>query len=418
MSTITVQGNRRLSGRVTVQGAKNSVLPILSAGLLCTSQCIIHNCPSISDVDACLKILEHLGCKTKWEGHTLTVDPTTVNCHTIPDELMREMRSSIVFLAAILARCSQTVLSFPGGCELGPRPIDLHLNALSQMGAEITESHGQLFCSLPQKRFLGAEIVLPIPSVGATENIMIAAATARGVTVIRNAAREPEIRDLADFINRCGGKVLGSGEGTIVIHGVDRLTGCEHRVMPDRIVATTYMAAVAMTGGEGELADVIPQDIYPTLPFFRQCGCRLWVGASTLRLHAPETLQPLKQIITGYYPGFPTDAQPPMMALATVAKGTSIFVENIFENRFQHAHQLMRLGAKIKVEGRMAVVEGGSDLSGAYVSASDLRGGAALVLAGLAAHGTTTVDNTHFINRGYEDIVTDLAQLGADIRWT
>ncbi len=417
MSYILVSGNKRLSGTVTIQGAKNSILPILSAAILCKEPCVIHNCPEISDVNACIGILDHLQCKICRQDHTITVDPSRVTCGPIPDELMGEMRSSIVFLGAILARCGETVLSFPGGCELGPRPIDLHLNALQQMGATIEESHGKLFCMLPGGRFHGAEIVLPIPSVGATENIMIAATLAKGKTVIRNAAREPEIEDLAAFLNACGGKVQGSGESTIVVEGVSFLKGCEHKIIPDRIVVATYMSAIAVTGGEGCLQDVVPQHVYPVLPFFRQSGCDITEKENSLVIRAPKRLGVLKHIVTGYYPGFPTDAQPIIMPMATIAQGTSTFVENIFDSRFHHVHELVKMGAKIKVEGRMAVVEGVRNLSSATVKARDLRGGAGLVVAGLAADGITKVDNTHFIIRGYENIVSDLNTLGAQVKW-
>ena len=415
MSYITVSGGRQLEGEVTVQGAKNSVLPILAASLLCRSPCVIQNCPVISDVDACLKILSHLGCAVQKDGHCLWIDPTTAFCHEIPDELMREMRSSIVFLGAILARCGQTVLSYPGGCELGPRPIDLHLNALAQMGAEISEAHGQIRCAVPKKRMHGCEIVLPIPSVGATENIMIAAATAKGQTIIRNAAREPEISDLARFLNECGAKIYGYGEGTVVINGVDCLSGCEHTVIPDRIVVSTYMAAAAVTGGDVVLQRVGPRHVDPTLPFFRQSGCQITLHENEIHVKAPQRLRSMNNVITGYYPGFPTDAQPILMVMAAVADGTGIFIENIFENRYHHVHELTRMGAKIRVEGRMAVVEGVRELSGTVVKAADLRGGAALVIAGLKARGQTKIEQIDYIIRGYEDIVGDLALLGAGV---
>jgi UDP-N-acetylglucosamine 1-carboxyvinyltransferase len=415
MSYISVNGNHRLEGKVQIQGAKNSVLPILSASLLCNSPCVIHNCPSISDVDACIKILKHLGCKVRVEDHTIMVDPTTAGCHEIPDDYMREMRSSIVFLGAILAKCGKISFSLPGGCELGPRPIDLHVNALGQMGVSLEDHHGRLFCQVKNEGMTGTEILLPLPSVGATENIMIAAATAKGKTIIRNAAREPEIVDLARFLNGCGARISGHGEGTVVIEGVPTLHGCEHEIIPDRIVVSTYMAAVAMTGGDGVLENVIVQHIAPTLPFFRQSGCRVSLRGNQLRIKAPQSLHPMKNVMTGYFPGFPTDAQPLLMAMATVANGTSIFVENIFENRYHHVHELSRLGAKIKIEGRMAVVEGAKTLSGTTVKASDLRGGAALVLAGLTAEGQTKIYHTDYIKRGYEDIVRDLSYLGADI---
>ena len=417
MSYILVNGKNKLSGTVTIQGAKNSILPILSATILCRGTCVIHNCPEISDVNACVGILDHLGSEIFRCNHTVTVNNSQLSCHYIPDELMGEMRSSIVFLGAILSRCGETVLSFPGGCELGPRPIDLHLSALEQMGAVVEEAHGKLFCMLPAGRFHGAEIVLPIPSVGATENIILAAALAKGRTVIRNAAREPEIEDLANFINRCGGKVYGAGEGTIEIEGVSSLKGCEHTIIPDRIVAASYLSAVAVTGGEGQLKQVEPSHVYPVLPFFRQSGCEITETANTLTIRAPKKLFPLKHIVTGYYPGFPTDSQPIVMPMAAVARGTSTFVETIFDSRFHHVHELVKMGANIKVEGRMAVVQGVKTLSGTIVKARDLRGGAALVLAGLCADGVTRVENAHFIARGYENIVADLSALGAHVAW-
>ncbi len=415
MSCIKIVGGRCLEGELKVQGAKNSVLPILSACLLCKTPCVIENCPAISDVDACLRILKHLGCRVQRDGHSLWIDSTTAGCHEIPDSLMREMRSSIVFLGAVLAKCSKAVLSLPGGCELGPRPIDMHLNALSQMGVEVRENHGKIHCQTAKGCMTGSEILLPIPSVGATENIMIAAATARGKTVIRNAAREPEISDLARFLNACGAKIHGYGEGTLVIHGVDCLGGCQHKIIPDRIVVSTYMAATAITGGEITLKDVIPRHVAPTLSFFRQSGCAVVLQEDAVHIKAPKRLAAMQDIITGYYPGFPTDAQPVLMAMATVADGTGIFVENIFENRYHHASELRRMGAKIKIEGRMAVVEGVASLAGTTVKALDLRGGAALVLAGLRAKGTTVVQQAEYIARGYEDLVRDLSLLGAEI---
>ena len=417
MSYILVEGKRKLGGTVPIQGAKNSILPILAATVLCDRCCVIHNCPEISDVNACIGILDHLGCEvTRWD-HTVTVETAGISCHSIPEELMGEMRSSIVFLGAILSRCRETVLSFPGGCELGPRPIDLHLNALRQMGAVVEESHGKLFCFLPGGRFQGSEIVLPIPSVGATENIMIAATLAKGTTVIRNAAREPEIEDLAAFLNRCGGKVLGSGESTIVVEGVSSLKGCEHHIIGDRIVAATYMSAVAVTGGEACFSGIVPAHVYPILPAFRQSGCEITEETDRLIIRAPGRLEPLQHIVTGFYPGFPTDAQPVIMPMAVVAGGTTTLVETIFESRFHHVHELVKMGAKIKVEGRMAVTQGVETLSGTTVKARDLRGGAGLVVAGLAAEGITKIDHAHYIARGYENIVADLRELGAQIHW-
>ncbi|MBR6548789.1 MAG: UDP-N-acetylglucosamine 1-carboxyvinyltransferase [Clostridia bacterium] len=416
MSSITVFGSRPLIGQVNIQGAKNSVLPILAACLLCRSACTIHNCPYISDVDACLRILKHLGCKITRQGQTVVIDPDGVCCSEIPQRFMREMRSSIVFLGAVLGKCGRTVLSLPGGCELGPRPIDLHLAGLSQLGVGIQEKHGEIHCQVQGSTMVGGEIVLPIPSVGATENIMIAACVAKGQTIIRNAAKEPEIVDLACFLNRCGAKIRGYGESSIVIEGVKELHGCEHRVIPDRIVLTTYMSAVAVSGGEADFLQVNPHHVCSTLPFFRRCGCKLTVSKDRIHIKAPKRPERIGTIVTGYYPGFPTDAQPVLMALVTIAKGTNIFVENIFENRYHHVQELIRLGANIRVEGRMAVVEGVDSLTGTQVKAADLRGGAALLVAGLCAEGCTKVQGVEYIARGYEDIVRDLTMLGAKVR--
>lgn len=415
MDKFIIEGPGRLSGELWVHGAKNSTLPLLAATLLCRTQAVLHNCPALSDVDTALRILQNLGCTVSREGHSLTVDAEVLSDDEIPESLMREMRSSIVFLGAIISRLGKARLSFPGGCELGPRPIDLHLAALRKLGAEIREDHGCLECSAPGG-LRGCPISLSFPSVGATENVMLAAVCARGTTILSNAAREPEICDLAEFLNACGGRVSGAGGSVIVIEGVPFLSGCEHRVIPDRIVAATYLAAAAATGSDLLLHQVRPAHLSLVLPVFEEAGCILKAQGDQLQIRSPRRLRPVHIVRTMPYPGFPTDAQAPVMAMTCVADGSSMFVENIFESRYKHAGELLRLGASIKVEGRVAVVEGVPRLSGAPVQAPDLRGGAALLIGGLAAEGTTVLTGLQHLDRGYESPETALSAVGAKIR--
>ncbi len=415
MSKLLIHGPNKLQGEILIHGAKNSTLPLMAASLLCEGQCILHNCPILSDVETSLKILRYLGCRIERSGSDVVIDPTSAANFEIPDNLMREMRSSIVFLGAIVSCMARAKLSFPGGCELGPRPIDLHLLALRKMGVVINEDHGCLDCSAPDG-IKAACINLSFPSVGATENIIIAASRAKGTTIITNAAREPEIWDLADFLNSCGAKIHGAGESTIIIEGVTHLSGCEHNVIPDRIAAATYLTAAAITGSTLTITGVIPEHIAPVIPVFEECGCKIDIIDHKIKITAPKQLGRIKSVRTMPFPGFPTDAQAPVMAMTTLSDGTSIFVENIFESRYKHVGELLRLGANIKVEGRVAVVEGVHRLSGAPVEAADLRGGAALVVAGLAAQGTTQISGLKYMDRGYESIEKSLAMLGADIK--
>lgn len=414
MSELRISGGRTLHGRLTVHGAKNSVLPILAATVLVPGISVIRNCPDLSDVAASLAILEHLGCKTFREGDTVTVDASTPTRCDIPDELMREMRSSVIFLGAILGRMGCAKMNLPGGCELGPRPIDLHLSGLSAMGAEIRMDTQGLHCE--SCRLMGRKITLTMPSVGATENIMLAACSAEGVTVIHNAAREPEILDLQSFLNRMGACVRGGGTSTIEVEGCHRLHGGEHSVVGDRIVAATYLTAAAAAGGDVLVEGVDCSHLATVTSILDEAGCEVDTRPCAVRLRRRNRLRAVGPVRTAPYPGFPTDAQAPVMAAMTKAAGTTIFVENIFENRYRHVDELARMGANIRVEGRVAVVCGVDRLHGSTVSATDLRGGAALAVAALSAEGETVLSGLHHIDRGYEDLERDLRMLGADIK--
>ncbi|MBR7132181.1 MAG: UDP-N-acetylglucosamine 1-carboxyvinyltransferase [Clostridia bacterium] len=416
MSEIIINGGKRLSGEINIQGAKNSVLPVLAGTILCKGNCVVNNCPDISDVETSVKILESLGCKCHRDKNTVTVCGECVPHYEIPEALMREMRSSVVFLGAIIGRNGRAVISSPGGCELGPRPIDLHLSALAKMGVTITEEHGFLYCNA-EGGIKGAEISLGFPSVGATENIILAAATAKGLTVIHNAAREPEISDLADFLNSAGARIYGGGSDTVYIHGVEELRGTEHSIIPDRIAAATYMACAAITGGEIKIRNIMPSHMVAMLSVFRESGCNIEISGKNLTLKAPDRLFSIPQIRSQVYPGFPTDAGPVIIAMLCKAEGNTVFSENIFESRFRYIDELKRLGAKIKTEGKIAVIDGIASLSGAGCKATDLRGGAALVTAGLAANGTTVIGEIQHIKRGYDDIVGTLKKLNADINY-
>lgn len=413
---IIVNGGRKLEGELRVHGAKNSALPLLSAAVLAHGETVLHNCPALTDVDAACRILTHIGCRCQRSGDTVTVDATNVSGYEIPDSLMREMRSSIMFLGAVLGRTGRCRLSFPGGCELGARPIDLHLAALRQMGAQIVEEHGYLDCTAPGGLH-GAKITLSFPSVGATENTLLAAVSAKGFTEIHNAAREPEIVDLADCLGKFGARIRGAGESVICVEGTPRPMPCEHSVIPDRIVAGTYLCAAAITRGELILTHCEPSHMNGFMPMLEAMGARIYTyGGGKMYFSCKKRLNSPPTVRTMPYPGFPTDIQAPFTALCTTAEGTSVFVETIFENRFRHIPELVRLGASIRTEGRVCVIQGVNSLSGAKVCAAELRGGAALVTAALAAEGTSEITGLGFIDRGYESLEGALRSVGADIK--
>ena len=412
--TIVIKGGNRLTGEIELQGSKNSSLPILAATVLVDGISEIHNCPDLTDVSAAISILTHLGCKVERQGNTVTVDSRFISLHSIPDSLMREMRSSIVFLGSILGRMGQVRLSSPGGCEIGLRPIDLHISALREMGVTVDEGRGQISCQR-ERPFKSSVISLSFPSVGATENIILASALGEGRTVILNAAREPEIRDLADFLCKCGCRVEVTGQGTVIIDAVKKAHGTSHSVIPDRIAALSYLSSVGSVGGDVLIKNTDTTDYRTVLPFFEAAGCEITDSISSIRIKMNKRPSALRDIRTMPYPGFPTDAQAPLMAMACVAKGSSMIVENIFEGRFKHVGELVRMGAKIRLEGKVALIEGTESLYGTDVECPDLRGGAALVVAGLAAKGVTRIHSVFHIDRGYERLEECLRSVGAEI---
>ena len=415
MEQLVIEGGRRLEGELEVQGSKNSALPILAAAAVTGETSILRHCPRLRDTDAAMRILRYIGCEAERAGDAVIVRSDAPKRWDIPDDLMREMRSSIIFLGALLSRFGRAELSAPGGCDIGLRPIDLHLSALSALGVQTEERCGRLCCSAPNG-LRGASVTLPFPSVGATENAMLCAVCADGETVIRNAAREPEICDLAAFLTGSGANVRGAGTDTVTVRPAETFRATEYTIMPDRIMAATFLAAAAVTGGKVCLRRAAPQYLVPVLPYFEQAGCVIKVSGEDVLLHAPNRLRSVRLVRTMPYPGFPTDFQASAMVMAALSQGTSVFVETIFENRYRHVPELQRMGAHITVHNSVAVVEGVPELCGAAVQATDLRGGAALVTAGLAARGVTRVSCVGHIDRGCERFEYNLALLGAGIR--
>ena len=415
MSKLVITGGKNLEGKVRIPGAKNTVLPILAATIISGKKSIIKDCPKIKDVYLTLEILKDLGCYVMWEGDNLVIDSKDISNTKIKEELMDKMRSSIILTGAILARMGKAKTTYPGGCELGLRPIDLHIKAFTQMGIEIKEKHGYL--NFDAKKLKPSEIHLDFPSVGATENIMLAASKVKGRTKIVNAAKEPEIEDLQNFLNKMGAEVYGAGTSVIEINGTDTFYDVTHTVIPDRIVASTYMMAGAITKGDILLTNVKYNHISSVASVLLSTGAEISkVGNNGLRIKVKDRLKPINLVRTTPYPGFPTDAQSILMSLLSVCNGTSMIVENIFDGRFKHVEELKKMGADITVDGRCAVIKGVPALYGARVNSPDLRSGAGLVIAGLFAEGITEISNVHYIERGYEDISGDLIKLGADIK--
>lgn len=415
MEKIIIRGGKALAGTVKISGAKNAVLPIIAASILPEDgECVIHDTPRLDDVWIISKVLTSLGIGISFDNETVRIHASKLEQYEAPYEWVRKMRASFLVVGPLLARVGRAKISLPGGCAIGTRPIDQHLKGFEAMGVEIEIGQGSIEARV-QGKLQGAKIYLDVPSVGATENIMMAATLAEGTTVIENAAKEPEIVDLANFLNAMGANVRGAGTGNIRIEGVDRLHGCEHTVIPDRIEAGTYMIAAAITGGDVLVEGAIEDHLKPVISKLEETGVIISKEEGGIRVRAEQTPRAV-DVKTLPYPGFPTDLQSPMMAFLMKADGTSIVTETVFENRFMHVDAFRSMNGKIKVEGRSAIVSGNSKLKGAKVCASDLRAGAAIILAALAAEGDTEISGVHHIDRGYVDIVGKLSALGADIR--
>lgn len=408
-----IRGGNTLEGACFVQGSKNATLPIIAASIISPARSELMNVPQLRDVDAALRILRHLGCTAEQRQNEVFIDSTYLSGSSIPHSLMEEMRSSVIFMGALLARCGEARLSLPGGCQLGKRPIDLHLSALRKMGAQIEEDGPEIYCRA--ERLRGAEIELPFPSVGATENIMLAACSARGRTVIRGAAREPEISALQDYLAAMGAKISGAGSDTVTIEGFAASGRAVCRIIPDRIVASTIACAAAAVGGNVEMRGVAPEHFSTVLYFLNQAGCDIISNNRAVHVKSTGRLKAPGEISTQPYPGFPTDAQPVLMAALLRAEGKTVITENIFENRYRQVPELRRLGADIITQGRRAEIWGVDCLHGTALNATDLRGGAAMIVAGLSADGETVIFDDGHITRGYERFDVRLRALGADI---
>lgn len=415
MGAYQIIGGRPLCGVIPIHGAKNSMLPILAATLVSRGTCVLHNCPQISDADAALSILQSLGCQVKREGDTLIVDTYAADGTEIPAALMQKMRAAVIFLGALLARFGRARLSHPGGCRLGERPIDLHLMGLQMLGASCVYEDEELLCTAHKPE--AATIALPFPSVGATENLLLAALPCEGETVLCNAAREPEIGDLIGFLTACGAQIDGAGTSVLRIHGGRPLHGTEYTIMPDRMEAATYLCAAAATRGELTLTQAEPNHLRAVTDILLRGGCEIRQLARELTLRC-DKLRAVSPIRTAPYPAFPTDAQAPVMAAMATAEGISIFEETVFSDRFRHVPALRQMGAKITAAKRCAVVEGVPVLHGANVEATDLRGGAAMVIAALAAQGESVITKTEHTERGYAELVSSLRACGAEISLT
>ena len=413
MSEYIIKGGNKIQGEVTISGSKNAALPIIAATILNGGKSTLYNVPKIHDTQMMFEILKKIGGKVTKKENKVVIDTSKINKFEIPDDLMRQMRSSVIFVGSIVGKHREVQFSYPGGCDIGTRPIDLHLKAFEKLGINISKNYGNISCNCD--RIIGENIDLEFPSVGATENAILASCLAEGKTVITNAAREPEIIDLQNFLNKMGAKVKGAGSNKIEIEGVKHLKDVSYNIMPDRIEAGTFLCIGAMTSGKITLKKVNSSNITPIIDKLEETGCKLKIVKDEIEIVGPKKLKAV-DIKTMPYPGFPTDMQSIFTTTLSTAKGTSVIVENIFENRYKYVQELIRMGAKIKIEGRTAVVKGTKRLYGTNVSATDLRGGAALVLAGISAKGITKIENIEYILRGYEDFDKKLRGLGVDIK--
>ena len=412
MSKFIIQGGKKLEGEVRISGSKNAALPIIAATVLVKGKTTLYNVPNIQDVQTMFQIIKDIGGKVTKKNNKVIIDTSKIHTYEIPENLMRKMRSSVILAGAIIGKYNKANFSYPGGCEIGSRPIDLHLKGFEKLGINIKEEYGEIICN--SEKIKGTQIHLDFPSVGATENIILAACLAEGITILTNAAKEPEIEDLVKFLNKAGAKIKGAGTDRIEIAGVKKLTEISYNIMPDRIEAGTYLVAGAITGGNVRITNANPMHIEPILNKLEEANCILEIGKDYVQIKAPRRIKSF-DIKTMPYPGFPTDMQSIFGALLSTAKGTSIITENIFENRYKYVQELNRMGARINVEGRTAIIKGTKRIQGANVVASDLRGGAALIIEGLIAKGITQIDNIHYVLRGYENIEDKLKKLGAKI---
>ena len=413
MDKLLVKGGKALKGQVEISGSKNAILPIMAASLMCSGEVILNRVPELDDINVMSEVLELLGAKVKREGDVLIIDGRSACSNELPEKISRRMRASNLVMGPLLGRFKGARVAYPGGCAIGSRPMDLHIKGFRHMGYQITEEYGLMIGKADSAQ--GKEVMLDVPSVGATENIMMAAAMTPGNTIIRNTAREPEIGDLQNFLNRMGARVKGAGLDTIRIEGVKSLGSVEHTVIPDRIEAGTYMVAGAISRGDVWIENVVTEHLQPLMAKLTEVGVEIIPWSGGIRILGRPHYRPT-DVKTMPYPGFPTDMQAQMMALLATMPGTSVIVETIFENRFMHVPELRRMGADIKLEGRVAIINGKSDWEGAAVEASDLRAGAALILAGIYAQGETRIGRLEHIDRGYEKIHEKLAKLGADVK--
>ena len=412
MPSYIIEGGKRLEGEVAASGSKNASLPILAATILNKGTTKLYNVPEIRDTRITQEILKYIGCKVKKNKGKIEINSSKIIKKEIPEHLMHQMRSTVILAGAILGRFKEVTFSYPGGCDIGARPIDLHLKSFEKLGINIVENAGFIICKCD--KIMGANIDLDFPSVGATENIILASVYAEGETNITNAAMEPEIVDLANCLNKMGAKIEGAGSSNIKITGVQKLKDISYNIMPDRIEAGSLLCMTAITGGKILLNNVIPEHISPVINKLEECGCKIQKNTNSIYLETPKRLKAV-DIKTMPYPGFPTDMQSVFASMLTVAKGTSVIVENIFENRYRFMAELKKMGAKITIEGKTAIIKGTRRLTGAKVASTDLRGGAALVTAGLVAKGTTQITNIDYILRGYEGLDKKLMKLGAKI---